>query len=288
MSNLSLEEATYYFFPKWDLLCALYPTLKSHQRMEAWITDYNELFREAGAVYMAAHPEEFPPGASLDPSGSFFSSCGMSGAYHYDPPQIVHRHQGFTYKVTTPVHVAALHAFRAREPSDTIVADPQNDYKQWLQQCNSRPSYVKALAYLFANYDSRVPWKPITLTVPEGWHLGVWPYVTHPDEQALYPPPPGFDRLDQIPAGMHDPVQFPVMSDVRAAAKAAGKHERTRYTLIGWRKMEEREQTCWDIWEKQRYMVEHFDLKQVFDKDKRVVSSEWAADYQIETQMPRL
>ncbi|KAJ6473630.1 hypothetical protein C8R47DRAFT_716842 [Mycena vitilis] len=244
-------------FPKSDILSALYPTLRAqHHRKEAWIADNNELFREAIARCIAAHPEDFPRGASVDPSGSIFS-CHVSDCYHCDPITILHRHQGFTYKML----------------------------ELW-----NRPVYVAAEAYILANYDAREAWKPITITVPEGWHPGVWPYQIHPDEQALHSPPGAklFDRVSEIPAGLHDPVRFPLMRDVRAAAKAAGKLEQTRYTIFGWRKMEEREQTCWDILAKQRYLVEHFDLKQVLDEEKRVLSTEWAPDYEIETEMPRL
>ncbi|KAJ7640832.1 hypothetical protein DFH06DRAFT_1477750 [Mycena polygramma] len=279
MNTMRLEDV----FPKSDILSALYPTLRAqHHRKEAWIADNNELFREAIARCIAAHPEDFPRGASVDPSGSLFS-CRVSDCYHCDPITIVHRHQGFTYTVTDPVHVAALHAFR--DPDAIAPVDLEQMLELW-----NRPVYVAAVAYILANYDAREAWKSITITVPEGWHPGVWPYQIHPDEQALHSPPGAklVDRVSEIPAALHDPVRFPLMSDVRAAAKAAGKHERTRYTIFGWRKMEEREQTCWDIWAKQRYLVEHFDLKQVFDKEKRVLSSEWAPDYQIETEMPRL
>ncbi|KAJ7640831.1 hypothetical protein DFH06DRAFT_1215353 [Mycena polygramma] len=281
MSNMSLEEAEYHFRPRADILRRLYPTLPSHQHMQAWIADHKESFREAAAMYIAAHHEDFPPGTTVDPSGSIFGHGYMDGC-HYDPLRIVHKHQGFTYTVTDPVHVAALHAFR--DPDARAATDSQQIPEKW-----DRPVYVAALAYILANYDSRVPWKPRVITVPDGWHPGVWRFCMHPEEQALHSPPgaQGSDRVSEIPAELHDPVRFPLMSDVRAAAKAAGKHEQTRYTVFGWRKIKEMDEDC-DIFAKQRYLFEHFDLKQVLDEEKRVLSSEWAPDYQIETEKPRL
>ncbi|KAJ7756958.1 hypothetical protein B0H16DRAFT_1721429 [Mycena metata] len=151
----------------------------------------------------------------------------------------------------------------------------QLQHKEPRQQTRARPSYIAAKAYLLANYDSRVPWAPYVMTVPAGWHPGVWYLEMHPEEWA-----------DLHSGAVHDPVRFPLLSEVTAAAHAAGRYETTRYTVFGWRKLEEERTYNWQA--SQRYVMEYFDLKEVLDAEGRVVSSEWAADYQIETERPRL
>ncbi|KAJ7756966.1 hypothetical protein B0H16DRAFT_1721434 [Mycena metata] len=283
MSKMSVEEATYYWFlgmPAGDSLCASYPALKTDKaRRRAWNDDNLALAREAMTVYMEAYPEELcvltsfhprPASASTIP-GSLFSHSTSYSCYlpvYWDPPKIQTRHEGFTYTVTNPFHVAPLHEFR-----DSGL--PPFSFKELRQQRRARPSYIAAAAYLFANYDSRVAWAPLVMTVPEGWHPGVWRLNVHPEER------------EALRSGaVHDPVRFPVISDVTAAAHAAGKFETTRYTIFGWRKLEEEYGMYWRA--HQRYIMEHFDLKEVLDAEDRVLSSEWAADYQIETELPRL
>ncbi|KAJ6531288.1 hypothetical protein B0H19DRAFT_1273494 [Mycena capillaripes] len=200
-TGMSLWEAKYWCFgtPQEKTLRTQYPDLSEDERKMAWIDDNHEKIREGTTAFIAFHADKFQPSASVDPSGSFFfaqrhvlSPVGLLGP----PPIIGFNHEGFAYIVTSPSHVAALHAFR---------------------------DWAPALEYLQAHCDS-----------------------LHPAVQAGAAP---------------DPVAFPTLRD---AVEASG----------GWRK-------------RQRYIAEHYDLKEVLDSEGNVVSSEQGTDI-LEEGPPRL
>ncbi|KAJ7161068.1 hypothetical protein C8R46DRAFT_359183 [Mycena filopes] len=239
-------------------LRTLYPTIKTDRdRHEAWTRDNSEKLKESMGIYFAAHPFLFPNGATVEPSGSLFSSSQTySGSFnlYWDNQAIVHDHKGHDHKglryiISSPEKVAALHAFRDRDA---------------------------ATAYIFANADSLVPWRPRSITVPETWFPGVWPMARNPWEAALHDGLPlnvVRENYDALPDELHDPVRFPLMSDVRKAAAAQGKDKQIRYTLSEWRTLEGFN-TIQDWCARQHYYAEHFDLKEVLDAQGRIVSSE--------------
>jgi hypothetical protein len=72
---------------------------------------------------------------------------------YWDPSIIIHDHEGTTYTVSSPQHIAVLHSMRD-VPRAT------------------------ALEYLRAHADSRTPVEPIVFTVHDGWQadvVGQWP-----------------------------------------------------------------------------------------------------------------
>jgi hypothetical protein len=92
----------------------------------------------------------------VDPSGSLFEKCDVSFyvPIYWTPSTIRREHEGFVYTVSSPQHVAALHAFRDWEP---------------------------AFAYLQAHCDSRVAVEPMVFHVSATWNPDVFPGDRHPD-----------------------------------------------------------------------------------------------------------
>jgi hypothetical protein len=87
---------------------------------------------------------------------------------YWDPSTIVHDHEGTTYTVSSPQHIAVLHSMRD-VPRAT------------------------ALEYLRAHADSRAPVKPIVVTVRGGWQAdvvqafsGQWPAETRKKNRVRY------------------------------------------------------------------------------------------------------
>ncbi|KAJ7194497.1 hypothetical protein B0H12DRAFT_1170527 [Mycena haematopus] len=98
-------------------------------------------------VYLAAKADEFPPGVTIDPTGSYFCACAPQQFYvpiYWNPTTISYEHEEFRYIVSTPMHVAALHSI------------PESDRGA-------------VLAYLLAHFDKREPVEPMCLLVPDGW-----------------------------------------------------------------------------------------------------------------------
>ncbi|KAJ6584592.1 hypothetical protein B0H19DRAFT_1058989 [Mycena capillaripes] len=106
--SLSVEET----FP-WVYPTVYHPDLLAdRRRMHAWAKANEATIREAMTVLIAARPARFPPGVSIDPTGSIFMEC-RPGEFpipiYCNPTTIWHEHQEFLYTVSTPEHVAALH-----------------------------------------------------------------------------------------------------------------------------------------------------------------------------------
>ncbi|KAJ7756928.1 hypothetical protein B0H16DRAFT_1537430 [Mycena metata] len=206
--NMRLDEAVQWCMhrPEAEELRVLYPNRTTEvERQQAWVEDNRDKIRAAITVFLPNLSN-----ASVDPSGSFFGITDASRhnpfsylPVYWDPPTITHKHEGFTYYVSTPQHVAALHTFRDWQP---------------------------AFAYLQEHCDYRIAWRPKVYTVSEIWHPDVFPGMFHPDEVKLYPE---FIRTRQLPDELHDAVLFPTMRDVKEAGKGKGK---VRYTLFGWSK----------------------------------------------------
>ncbi|KAJ7233753.1 hypothetical protein C8J57DRAFT_1532065 [Mycena rebaudengoi] len=143
----------------------LYPDLPTDRaRMQAWVKVHESSIRAATSVFLAAHANDLyviPPPASLsapnphslyspsgittDDLGSLFARC-VPEQFHvpiyWNPPMIQYQHEEFVYDVSTPEHVAALHAIR---------------------------DWPTALAYLLTHYDTRRPLDPVVCTVTDGW-----------------------------------------------------------------------------------------------------------------------
>ncbi|KAJ7161091.1 hypothetical protein C8R46DRAFT_1038254 [Mycena filopes] len=240
----------------------LYPSLETDaERREAWIKEKREKIKESPEVYFAVYPFMFPKGASVEPSGSFFSqSQTYSGGFtlYWDKKleDMSRSHEGFTYTISSPEKLAAIHTFR---------------------------DWDAVNAYILANADSRVPLqpqKPRSLTVPETWFPGVWPMARSPWEMALHDGLPlnvPRENYDALPDELHDPVRFPLLSDVRKAAVAQGKDKKIRYTLSTLPKQEALKRNG-DWRDRQHFFAEHFDLKEVLDAKGRVLSSESGGD----------
>jgi hypothetical protein len=174
--SMGLWEAQYWCIrrPQEETLRALYPALSSEKkRLSAWVDDNRAKIREATTTFIAFHANKLyvpsfstqfsihpltpsPPGASINPSGSLFACSDTSShlPIYWDPAVIILQHEGFTYTVSAPSHVAELHAFR---------------------------DWPRAFEYLQAHCDSRETVKPMVFTVPAAWHPDVFAGETHPD-----------------------------------------------------------------------------------------------------------
>ncbi|KAJ7910653.1 hypothetical protein B0H13DRAFT_600854 [Mycena leptocephala] len=124
----------------------LYPDLTTvERRRDAWLEDNGDSMKEAMTLFISARPEMFPPGTTLDPTGSIFY-CSGPGSYdlpiYWNPATISYEHEAFVYIVSAPHHVAALHAI---------------------------PNKDAAFAYLFKHWDKRRPVQPMWMTVHTGW-----------------------------------------------------------------------------------------------------------------------
>ncbi|KAJ6584594.1 hypothetical protein B0H19DRAFT_1058991 [Mycena capillaripes] len=149
--TMNLEEARPWVYPT---LCNtflpglrdVYPDLPTDRaRMRAWAKGNEPSIREAMAVLIASKPERFRPGVSIDPTGSTFVRCSPQEFHipiYWNPDTIWCEHEEFAYIVSTPAHVAALHAI---------------------------PDRASALAYLQAHFDARTLVSPMQMTVPDGW-----------------------------------------------------------------------------------------------------------------------
>ncbi|KAJ7686780.1 hypothetical protein B0H17DRAFT_1203993 [Mycena rosella] len=135
----------------WVMMCPedlelvdMYPGLSTYaDRQAAWIANNRDIIREATTVLVAADPDNFAAGATVDRTGSLFEACAawFYAPLYWNPPTIHHKHEGFSYTVTAPAHVAALHAM---------------------------PSWAAALPYLLAHYDARAAIEPVAFTLPVG------------------------------------------------------------------------------------------------------------------------
>ncbi|KAJ6525771.1 hypothetical protein B0H19DRAFT_1385959 [Mycena capillaripes] len=124
---MSLEKAIKWTHPEADELTVLYPNLTSAaERKQAWIYDNAESIEEA-MIRIGLIP------------------------FYWDPAAIVFTHEGFTYIVSAPHHVAAINAMR---------------------------DWPTATEYSIAHADSRTAEPPLVFTMPEGWH---------PDSPAEWP-----------------------------------------------------------------------------------------------------
>ncbi|KAJ7672619.1 hypothetical protein DFH06DRAFT_1320024 [Mycena polygramma] len=154
---MNYEEAIDWVTPEVDKLASLYPAFASdEEQIDAWVSGNWETIKEAVRVYIACAPgfEDLGPvEMSFEPSGSLFGLCKHAGyvPVYWDPPTIQLDHEGSTYTVTTPRHVAALHALHDE---------------------------ATALAYLQKHHDSRTAVKPLVFLVHDGWRadvVGSWP-----------------------------------------------------------------------------------------------------------------
>ncbi|KAJ7756957.1 hypothetical protein B0H16DRAFT_1537541, partial [Mycena metata] len=211
---------------------------------EAWLKDNDDIIQEAISVFRAHFFPGLREDTSIERSGSLFSRIytEYTPLLYSDPPTIAYRHQGFTYIVSDPDHVVALHAMR---------------------------DLPAAITYLQLHADSRVADsnKPVVFTVPALWHPDVFPGSSHPDERNLYQ----IDNED-VPAAIHNADTFPTMADVKKASDAQGLGT-VRYTLYGLQKRNmcaSRANWC----AMQHYFTEHYDLKEVLDSEGNVLNSE--------------
>ncbi|KAJ7506995.1 hypothetical protein B0H11DRAFT_1969754 [Mycena galericulata] len=146
---MSLEEAVRWIFggpldPEFRST-SMDPDIRAvaEQKRRAWFDDNRATLREAMGVLIAARPDRFAPGATLDHTGSYFCKYEDSVTpVYWNPAVVEHNHEGFWYYVSTPHRVAALHAISDEEP---------------------------AVAYVLAHYDRRVPVEPLRLFVRRGW-----------------------------------------------------------------------------------------------------------------------
>ncbi|KAJ7484602.1 hypothetical protein FB451DRAFT_87770 [Mycena latifolia] len=138
----------------------MYPDLTTEQqRRQAWVDENLDSIREAMTVLIAARPDQFEPGTTVDPTGSVFSgSSAWDIPFYWNPTSIAHEHEGFIYTVSTPHHVAALHAIPDRDA---------------------------ALAYLYAHCDKRKPVRPKRMTVHTGWDPYNEPVASAPASVSL-------------------------------------------------------------------------------------------------------
>ncbi|KAJ7490850.1 hypothetical protein FB451DRAFT_1166171 [Mycena latifolia] len=123
----------------------LYPDLPDRERMQAWAKANEDSIREAMTVYLTAKADRFPPGVTIDDTGSIFVCCSPEQFHipiYWNPTTIWCEHEEFAYTVSTPEHVAGLHAI---------------------------PDRRAAFAYLQAHFDERKPVRPMHITVPDGW-----------------------------------------------------------------------------------------------------------------------
>ncbi|KAJ7108660.1 hypothetical protein C8R44DRAFT_803296 [Mycena epipterygia] len=210
-------------YPDFELgLRDLYPDLPTdRKRMQAWAKANEDSIRDAMKVFLVARADRFEPGVTIDHTGSVFCSCSPQQFHipiYWNPTTIRYEHEEFDYTMSTPEHVAALHAI---------------------------PDRRAALTYLQAHFDERKPVRPIRATIPDG-----------------------FD-----PVAEGTPVPMLGSSQGRAA---------TRYTLVDWRKRLVARATLGTqggIAAVLRYYEEHYDLKEVLDAQRNVVSCERCAEY---------
>ncbi|KAJ6588298.1 hypothetical protein B0H19DRAFT_1057516 [Mycena capillaripes] len=143
---MTVEEASAWLCPDPNHLEAEYPTLALHNKqVQAWLGDNQESIEKAVVIFLVHDPcFKDVPSVSRTPSGSLFAMNRNMGYVqtYWDPPTIQCDHEGITYTVSTPEHVAALHTI-----------------------CD----WPTALAYLQAHYDSRRAVKPLVFAVPDGW-----------------------------------------------------------------------------------------------------------------------
>ncbi|KAF8183776.1 hypothetical protein K438DRAFT_2020522 [Mycena galopus ATCC 62051] len=143
---------------RWAIVGPLDPTLRledkypqhptTETRNEAWIDDNRDSILEAMTVLIATRPDRFEPGATVYPTSTFSLNREVyfnSVPIYYNPSVIEVEHEAFSYTVSTPDTVAALHAI---------------------------PDKEGALAYLEAHYDKRQPVSPRRLIVPPDWYPG--------------------------------------------------------------------------------------------------------------------
>jgi hypothetical protein len=101
------------------------------------------------------------------------------------------------------------------------------------------------------------------MTFPGTWHVDVFFGSRHPEEALEY------DRSDNIPHHRHDAAAFPTMDDVKKSGEGMGK---VRYTIFGRNRAAYRRADGWRA--KNRYVGEHYDLKEILDPAGNVVSTE--------------
>ncbi|KAJ6510371.1 hypothetical protein C8R45DRAFT_1088548 [Mycena sanguinolenta] len=147
--TMSIEEALPWVYPTAILPDnALDPKDQDREyreRIRVWAKDNEASLREAMTVFFAARAEHFPPGVTIDPTGSMFCLCSplqFPLPFYWNPTAIRYEHEGFVYTVKTPEHVAALHAFH---------------------------DWHAAMVYLQGHFDKCEAEKPMLLEVPEGW-----------------------------------------------------------------------------------------------------------------------
>ncbi|KAJ7675438.1 hypothetical protein B0H17DRAFT_130333 [Mycena rosella] len=83
----------------------LYPDLPTDRaRMQAWAKANEDSIREAMTVYIAARPDRFPPGATIDKTGSFFGYCSSEEFHipiYWKPSTIYYEIEDFAYRLWT-------------------------------------------------------------------------------------------------------------------------------------------------------------------------------------------
>ncbi|KAJ7625046.1 hypothetical protein DFH06DRAFT_1229687 [Mycena polygramma] len=218
---------------------ARYPTIATaDERQQAWVEDNRQKIEEATTALLAFHAE-FPPGASVNSSGSFFecSEKSFNVLIYWNPTTITLDHDDFRYVVSEPQHVDAAHALR---------------------------DWAAAVSYIHAHCDSRTAIQPLVITVRAVLLPDVLPGCAHPDEG---------------PSAPHDAatLRLPIIHDVKEA-NGQGKYT-VRYTLHGSRKRHEYMYARAYDWPailraRHRYLTDHYDLKEVLDADGKVISSE--------------
>ncbi|KAJ7028734.1 hypothetical protein C8F04DRAFT_1118517 [Mycena alexandri] len=168
MSEMEAVSRCFASPPSASKLESMCPNVTDHYAREAaWMDENTDEMKEAVMALITCRPDNLyvardddslispltlrrtpsEPGANVEEIGSFFfaTHSGMRVPIYWNPTSIVRRHQGFVYTVTSPKHVAALHAFR---------------------------DWDSALAYLLANYaNTREALKPTVYTVPVGFGL---------------------------------------------------------------------------------------------------------------------
>ncbi|KAJ7672621.1 hypothetical protein DFH06DRAFT_1176959 [Mycena polygramma] len=113
--------------------------LRSEDLLEAQTRPHNrQKIEEATTALLAS--TQFPPGASVNSSGSFFecSEKSFNVLIYWNPTTITLDHDDFRYVVSEPQHVDAAHALR---------------------------DWAAAVSYIHAHCDSRTAIQPLVITV---------------------------------------------------------------------------------------------------------------------------
>ncbi|KAJ6511288.1 hypothetical protein C8R47DRAFT_1064887 [Mycena vitilis] len=156
--------------PEGEVLRLRYPAIPTaDERQHTWVEDNRQKIEEDTTALLAFHAE-FPPGASVNTSGSFFecSDKSFNVPVYRNPATITLDHDDFRYVVSEPHHVDAVHALR---------------------------DWAAAVSYIKTHSDLRTPIQPLVVTVRAVLLPDVLPGCAHPNE---------------CPSALHDIATLPI------------------------------------------------------------------------------